>query len=159
MLIFSTYEKLIIYSFCWLYLCLQCDEVFMTLQYLWIQHTVPQDPPKIKKKITNFHQITSIFYMLLEDSFGVKSISKFPCGLEAYKMFMSSVDPCILIWGDWGIHLRLWATKQSSLHIWCYFNELQWNLSTRDNQNGGLFAPMTMNDNEIYFQFVHIIII
>ena len=35
-------------------------------------------PPKIKKKlITNFHQITSIFYMLLEDSFGVKSISKF----------------------------------------------------------------------------------
>ena len=42
-------------------------------------------PPKIKKKlITNFHQITSIFYMLLEDSFGVKSISKFSWGLEAY---------------------------------------------------------------------------
>ena len=56
----------------------------MTLLYLWIQHTVPQDPPKIKKKlITNFHQITSIFYML-EDSFGVKSISKFAWGLEAY---------------------------------------------------------------------------
>ena len=32
--------------------------------------------------------------MLLEDSFGVKSISKFSWGLEAYiKMFMSSVDP------------------------------------------------------------------
>ena len=48
---------------------------------------VPQDPPKIKNKlITNFHQIniTSIFYMLLEDSFGVKSISKFAWGLEAY---------------------------------------------------------------------------
>ena len=60
---FSTYEKLII----------------------WIQHTVPQDPPpppQIKKKlITNLYQITSIFYMLLEDSFGVKSISKFSWGL------------------------------------------------------------------------------
>ena len=42
-------------------------------------------PPKIKKKlITNFHPITSIFYMLLEDSFGVKSILKFSWGLEAY---------------------------------------------------------------------------
>ena len=71
----------------------------MTFYYLWIQHTVPQDPPKIKKKlIKNFHQITSIFYMLLEDSLGVKSISKFSWGLEAYiQMFMSSVDPCILI--------------------------------------------------------------
>ena len=39
----------------------------------------------IKKLIANFHQITSIFYMLLEDSFGVKSI------------FKSSVHPCILI--------------------------------------------------------------
>ena len=30
-------------------------------------------PQKIKKKIiTNFHQITSIFYMFLGDSFGVK---------------------------------------------------------------------------------------
>ena len=56
----------------------------MTLLYLWIQHMVPQDPPKIKKLITNFHQITSIFYMLLEDSFGVKSISKFSWGLEPY---------------------------------------------------------------------------
>ena len=56
-----TYEKLIIYCFSLLYyLCLQCDEVFMKLLYLWIQHTVPQDPPKIKKNlITNFHQITS----------------------------------------------------------------------------------------------------
>ena len=26
--------------------------------------------------MTNFHQITSIFYMLLEDSFGVKSFSR-----------------------------------------------------------------------------------
>ena len=33
---------------------------------------------------TNFHQITYIFYMLLEDSFGVKSISKFAWSLEAY---------------------------------------------------------------------------
>ena len=42
-------------------------------------------PPIIKKKLlTNFHQITSIFYMLLEDSFGVKFISKFSWGLEAY---------------------------------------------------------------------------
>ena len=47
---------------------------------------VPQDPQKLKRSliITNFHQITSIFYMLLEDSFGVKSISKFSWGLEAY---------------------------------------------------------------------------
>ena len=45
-------------------------------------------PPKIKKKlITNFHQITSIFYMLLEDSFGVKCISTFSWGLEAYIIF------------------------------------------------------------------------
>ena len=44
---------------------------------------VPQDPPKIKKRlITNFHRITSIFYMLLEDGFGVKSISKFSWGLK-----------------------------------------------------------------------------
>ena len=57
----------------------------MTLQDLCIQHTVPQDPHKIQRKlITNFHQITSIFYMLLEDSFGLKSISKFSWGLEAY---------------------------------------------------------------------------
>ena len=42
-------------------------------------------PPQIKKKlITIFHQITSIFYMLLEDSFGVTSISKFSWGLDAY---------------------------------------------------------------------------
>ena len=31
MLMFSRYEKLIIYCFSLLYLCLQCDEVFMTL--------------------------------------------------------------------------------------------------------------------------------
>ena len=43
------------------------------------------DPPKNKKKlITNFYQITSIFCMLLEDSFGVKSISRYSWGLEAY---------------------------------------------------------------------------
>ena len=29
---------------------------------------------------------------------------------------MSSVDPCILIWGDRGIYLRLRATEQST----CY---------------------------------------
>ena len=49
-----TYEQLIIYCFSLLYLCLQYDEVFMKRLYLWIQHTVPQDPPKIKNKlITN----------------------------------------------------------------------------------------------------------
>ena len=58
----------------------------MTFKYLWIQHTVPEDPPKIKNKLLiHFYQITSIFYMLLEDSFGVKSISKFSWGLEVYK--------------------------------------------------------------------------
>ena len=48
----STYEKLIIYWYCFslLFLCMQCDEVFMTLQYLWIQHMVPQDPPPPPKK-------------------------------------------------------------------------------------------------------------
>ena len=70
-------------------------------EYLF-QHTV--DPPKIKKKlITNFHQITSIFYILLEDSFGVKSISKFVWDLEAYIKSYINV-----------IHLRLRATEQSS---------------------------------------------
>ena len=50
-------------------------------------------PPKIKKKlITNFHHIISIFYMLLEDSFGVKSISKFAWGLEAYIKIESFVN-------------------------------------------------------------------
>ena len=45
----------------------------------------PRTPRKLKRIITNFHQIiTSIFYMLLEDSFGVKSISKFSWDLEAY---------------------------------------------------------------------------
>ena len=43
------YEKLIIHCFP-LCLCLQCDEVFMTLWCPWIQHTVPQDPKQI---ITN----------------------------------------------------------------------------------------------------------
>ena len=72
----------------------------MTISYLWIQHMVPQDPPGMKKKlITNFHQITSIFYMLLEDSFVVKSITTFSWGLEAYIYIKCSVDPCILILG------------------------------------------------------------
>ena len=52
-------------------------------------------PPKIKKKIIT--KITSIFYMLLGDSFGVKSISTFSWGLEAYNYKKCSVDPCILI--------------------------------------------------------------
>ena len=44
---------------------------------------VPQDPPKIKKKlVTNFHQITSIFYMLLEDSFGVNLFPNFHGALK-----------------------------------------------------------------------------
>ena len=70
-------------------------------------------PPKMKTKIEkNVHQITSIFYILL--SFGV--ILRCLWGLEAYIyiMFRSSVDQCILIWGDRGIHLRLRATEQSS---------------------------------------------
>ena len=45
----------------------------------------PRTPSQIKTKlITNFDQITSIFYMSLEDSFGVKSISKCSWGYEAY---------------------------------------------------------------------------
>ena len=68
----------------------------------------------MKKKIKNVHQITSIFYILL--SFGV--ILRCLWGLEAYIyiyiMFMSSVDQCLLILGDRGIHLRLRATEQSS---------------------------------------------
>ena len=81
-----TYEKLIICCFSLLYLCLQCDEVFMTLSASVFNIRFPRTPPpQIKKKlITNFHQITSIFYMLLEDSFGLKFISKFSWGLEAY---------------------------------------------------------------------------
>ena len=34
--------------------------------------------------------------------------------LKHIYMFMSFVDPCILIYGDRGIHLRLRATEQSS---------------------------------------------
>ena len=38
-------------------------------------------------------------------------------------MFMSSVDPCILILGDRGIHLRLRATEQSSLSFMQYADD------------------------------------
>ena len=45
-----------------------------------------------------------------------------------FKMFLSSIDPCILIYGDQGIHLRLQATKQSSfslvIRIWSYCPEI-----------------------------------
>ena len=76
---FSTYEKLIIYCF----LC--CTYVSSVMRSSWHFSTSGFNIRFPKKKlITNFHQITSIFYMLLEDSFGVKSISKFAWGLEAY---------------------------------------------------------------------------
>ena len=83
-------------------------------------------PPKIKKKlITNFfHQITSIFYMLLrmEDSFGVTSISKFSWGLEAY--IKNVYEFCWPMYTDlgwpWGYICGCRATKQSS------FNIIQW---------------------------------
>ena len=48
-----TYEKLIIYCFSLLYLCLRCDEIVVTLLYLCIQHMVPQDPQNITKKVNN----------------------------------------------------------------------------------------------------------
>ena len=72
---FSTYEKLIIYCFhC-------CTYVSSVMRYSWHFSTSGFNIRSPKKKlITNFHQITSIFYMLLEDSFGVKSISKFSWG-------------------------------------------------------------------------------
>ena len=64
----------------------------MTLSYLWIQSTLPQDPQNEKKKV---HQITSIFYILL--SFGV--ILRCLWDLEAYiyKMCISSAEQCLLI--------------------------------------------------------------
>ena len=37
----------------------------------------------------------------------MKSISKCLWGLEAYRMFTSSVDQCVLISGDREVHLRL----------------------------------------------------
>ena len=68
-----------------------CCKVLMSPVWWGLHDTlVPLDstygspgPPKIKKRlITNFHRITSIFYMLLEDGFGVKFISKFSWGLK-----------------------------------------------------------------------------
>ena len=63
----------------------------MTLSYLWIQRTLPQDPQNEKK---NVHQITSIFYILL--SFGV--ILRCLWDLEAYiyKIYISSAEQCLL---------------------------------------------------------------
>ena len=89
---FPHMKKLIIYCF----LC--CTYVSSVMRYSWHFSTSGFNIRLSKKKlITNF-QITSIFYILLEDSFGVKSISKFSWGLEAHiKKCMSSVDPCILI--------------------------------------------------------------
>ena len=49
--IWKTYYLL----FSLLYLCLQCDEVFMTFYYLWIQHTVPQKEVNNKFSSDYFH--------------------------------------------------------------------------------------------------------
>ena len=70
-------------------------------------------PPKMETKLWKmFIRLLQYFTCCWEDSFGVKSIC---WALEAYKMFiMSSVDQCVLIWGDRGIHLWLRATEQSS---------------------------------------------
>ena len=51
------------------------------------------NPRWAQSDYSNVHQITSIFCILL--SFGV--ILRCLWGLEAYIMFMSSVDQCILI--------------------------------------------------------------
>ena len=40
-----TYEKLIIHCYSLLYICL------MTLKYLMIQHTIPQDAPKMETNL------------------------------------------------------------------------------------------------------------
>ena len=51
---------LVIHCFSLLYLCPQCDEVFMTLWYpCWIQHSFPQDPQndKEKKLIKKIHTL------------------------------------------------------------------------------------------------------
>ena len=64
---------------------------------------------KIEKKIIRL--LPYFTYLLL--SFGV--ILRCLWALKhIYIMFMISVDQCILIWGDRGIHLRLRATEQSS---------------------------------------------
>ena len=57
----------------------------MTDTLIPLHSTYGSPGPKITKKlITNFQQITSILYMLMEDSFGVKSISTISWCLEAY---------------------------------------------------------------------------
>ena len=68
-----------------IYCFLCCTYVSSVMRYSWHFSTSGFNIRFPKKKlITHFHQITSIFYMLLEDSFGVKYISKFSWGLEAY---------------------------------------------------------------------------
>ena len=81
-----------------------------TLVYLDSTYCAPW-PPKNVKKIW----LLPYFACCWEDSGEDSDV----CGAlkHIYKMFMSSVDPCILIYGDRGIHLRLQATEQSSFAI------------------------------------------
>ena len=60
---------------------------------------VNQDGPWVWLLKPNSYQITSIFYMLLEDSFGLRNIfQNIHKALKyIYIIFSSSVDPCILI--------------------------------------------------------------
>ena len=82
-----------------IYVCVQCDEVFITLWHPWIQHTVSKD---LNKKCMLWiwtqspYQITYIFYMLLRLLLWCDIYFKLfmgPWSIYIYKM--SFVDPCI----------------------------------------------------------------
>ena len=95
--------QLVIYSFSLLYLCLQCDEVLMTPVWWGLYDTlVPLDstydspgPPKKTKCSSHYFHILHVVerIALVRNLFrNVNGTLKY-----IYKMFMSSVDPCILI--------------------------------------------------------------
>ena len=75
--------------------------VFWILNQKVLIRLLPYLTYKFNINESNSYQITSILYMLLEDSFGVRNIfqniHKALKYIYIYIMFMSSVDPCILI--------------------------------------------------------------
>ena len=84
-------------------------------------------PPKMKKINNKFSSDYFHILHVVERIALVWNLFQNVCGAlkPIYKMFMSSVDPCILIWGDRGIHLRLRATEQSSYFL-VFENLRQW---------------------------------
>ena len=80
-----------------MHIYIQCDEVFITLWYPWIQHTVPQDAPKIWILAQN--SLLDYFYVLhIAETIALGwNLFLIISGAlkHMYKMSMSSVDPCM----------------------------------------------------------------